>query len=160
MSHSAPNTVRNRLSLTWRTVAAGAAGLALAVTLAVALLSPSPPEPSASQPVVAATPAVSRPHPLTASEAALLSAALSTSDPDQVRPVLAAETRQPFDEMKGTLIPAGTRLTIDPKTFASGVRDTGSVNATLRERGHRPSRWVLLLSWEDDSWHLLGTVAQ
>ncbi len=88
----------------------------------------------------------------------LLEQALTSSEPDQVRAVLAEQVADSWYTNPGELLPAGSTLEIDPSTAtARGV--FLDVYATSRTSGQAEQRWILTLVREGQDWKLLGTRA-
>ena len=69
--------------------------------------------------------------------------------------VLADEIRPQFLAKGQRLLPAGSRVRIDPATFKASSPQTAMVNASIT--GPQPGRWQLLLTKESGKWLLIGT---
>lgn len=106
--------------------------------------------PTASVPV---TPSV---EVLSPARSALLEQALTSSEPDQVRAVLAERVADAWGANPDELLPAGSTLEVDDSTAtARGV--FLDVYATSHTSGQAEQRWILTLVREGQDWKLVGT---
>jgi hypothetical protein len=69
--------------------------------------------------------------------------------------VVATEVRSQFEQLGKSLLPAGSRLSIDSATFHALSAQLATVDATVS--GPSPGRWRLVLVREAGQWLLLGT---
>jgi len=69
--------------------------------------------------------------------------------------VVAAEIRAQFIARGRPLLPAGSRVDIQPATFDARSTQTATVDASVSDP--KPARWQLLLIKEGGNWLLIGT---
>jgi hypothetical protein len=69
--------------------------------------------------------------------------------------VVAAEIRAQFIGRGRLLLPAGSRVHIEPATFDARSVKTATVDAIIT--GPKPGHWQLLLINESGNWQLIGT---
>jgi hypothetical protein len=69
--------------------------------------------------------------------------------------VMAGEIRGQFLARGQPLLPAGSRIRIDPATFEATSPQTATVRTTVT--GPQPGHWLLLLIKEGANWLLIGT---
>lgn len=84
-----------------------------------------------------------------------LEQALTASTVTKQAAVVAIEVRSQFEHRGESLLPAGSRMSIDGTTFHSLSTQLATVDATVS--GPRPGRWRLVLIREAGQWLLLGT---
>jgi len=123
----------------------GAAGLLLAVGAAIVLLTVNKSQQSATASSVK----------LSSAQQSRLERGLTAPSVAGELTVVAAEVRAPFMSRGQRLLPAGSRVRIEPATFKAGTVKTATVDAVLT--GPHPARWQLLLINESGNWLLIGT---
>ncbi len=104
-------------------------------------------------PACTAEPIVQRP-PLLESDAQRIELALTSENPTEVVSVVSEVVQGGFGNGESLVLPRMSVLDLDTAEFTA-TGDTATVPATMS--GPQPGRWLLLLQWEDDSWHVYGT---